>query len=65
MYVAGAVEKDGKLFTSGGRVLGVCAVEETLECAVKSAYEKASEISFENAYYRNDIGAKALKATEK
>lgn len=50
--------------TSGGRVLGVTAVEDTLREAIASAYEKAEKIHFENAFYRHDIGAKALAATE-
>lgn len=64
VYVAGAAEKNGKLVTSGGRVLGVTAVEDTLREAIASAYEKAEKIHFENAFYRHDIGAKALAATE-
>ena len=64
VYVAGAAEKNDKLVTSGGRVLGVTAVEDTLEKAVSSAYKKAEKIHFENAFYRHDIGAKALAARE-
>ncbi len=60
VYVAGAVIKDGKTVTSGGRVLGVTAVEDTLAEAVKSAYSAVEDISFGNAYYRKDIGARAL-----
>ena len=63
-YVAGAVLKDGKLHTSGGRVLGVTAVENTLEAAIESAYKKVEKINFGNSYYRKDIGLKALKAGE-
>lgn len=62
VYVAGAKIKEGKLVTDGGRVLGVTAVAETLEKAIEKAYENVSEISFKNAYYRRDIGQKALKA---
>lgn len=64
VYVAGAVEKNGKLYTSGGRVLGVTAVADTLNEAIASAYEKTTEIHFENAYFRRDIGKTALKAKE-
>ena len=64
VYVAGAAKKDGRLVTSGGRVLGVTAVEDTLREAIASAYKKAEKIHFENAFYRHDIGAKALAATE-
>ncbi len=62
VYVAGAKCEYGKLKTNGGRVLGVSAVGESLEEAIKSAYEKAEQISFENAYMRHDIGQRALKA---
>lgn len=64
VYVAGATQKDGKLYTSGGRVLGVTFVASTLKEAIESSYKKVKEISFENAYYRHDIGQRALKATE-
>ena len=60
VYVAGASLKDGKLLTNGGRVLGVTAVEDNLKYAVKSSYALVKQISFDNAFYRNDIGAKAL-----
>ncbi len=64
VYVAGASEKDGKLVTSGGRVLGATAVAETLPKAIDEAYKLVNKISFGNAYYRKDIGARALKALE-
>ncbi len=64
VYVAGASLKDGKLLTNGGRVLGVTAVEDNLKGAVKASYELVKQISFDNAFYRNDIGAKALAILE-
>lgn len=64
IFIAGAVKKDGKLLTSGGRVLGAVAVEDDLNKAINEAYKLVSKIDFENAYYRKDIGQKALKATE-
>ena len=64
VYVAGATLSDGKLLTSGGRVLGVTAVESNLKDAILSSYKMVKNIEFDNAYYRNDIGAKALKALE-
>lgn len=64
VYVAGAEMKDGRLLTNGGRVLGVTAVGDTLGDAIRSAYAKAEKISFDNSYYRRDIGAKAMKAME-
>ena len=62
VYVAGAALKDGKLVTNGGRVLGATAVADTLENAIQDAYSMVEKIHFENAFYRHDIGAKALKA---
>ena len=62
VYVAGAAEKDGKLVTSGGRVLGVTAVAGTLREAVSQAYALADTIGFENKYMRHDIGQRALAA---
>ena len=64
VYVAGAALKDGKLVTNGGRVLGATAVADTLQNAVNAAYKLVEQIRFDNAFYRHDIGARALKATE-
>ncbi len=61
-FIAGAVRKDGKLVTSGGRVLGVTATGVSLAEAVDAAYQKVEKISFEKAYYRRDIGVRALEA---
>ena len=62
VFVAGAKLEDGKLLTNGGRVLGVTEIRETLKEAIEASYEDVSRISFDNAYYRKDIGAKALLA---
>lgn len=62
VYIAGAEEEDGKLLTSGGRVLGVTAVRPGLAEAVEASYDMLDEIEFANKYYRADIGQKALKA---
>ena len=62
VFVAGAKLSDGKLLTNGGRVLGVTAVAFDLKRAIKKAYKKVSKIHFANAYYRKDIGKRALKA---
>ncbi|MBO4355920.1 MAG: phosphoribosylamine--glycine ligase [Clostridia bacterium] len=64
IFVAGAKLSDGKLLSSGGRVLGITAVEDTLEEAIDSAYRLAEKVSLENGYYRRDIGQRALKAKE-
>lgn len=62
--VAGAALEGDKLLTNGGRVLGVTAVADTLREAITDAYQMVEKISFENAYYRKDIGKKALMGTE-
>ncbi len=62
VFVAGATLKDGKLLTNGGRVLGVTSVEDSLKDAIDASYRSVKRIRFGNAYYRNDIGARALKA---
>ena len=62
VYVAGAAIKDGVLVTNGGRVLGATAVADSLEQAIRDAYAMVDTITFENAFYRKDIGARALKA---
>ncbi len=64
VYVAGAALKNGKLLTSGGRVLGVTAVADTLKAAVEKAYALADQITFENRFCRRDIGKKALELAE-
>ena len=65
IYVAGAALRGGKLVTNGGRVLGVTETGDTLAEAVKKAYESVKQVSFENAYYRTDIGKRALQAENK
>ena len=64
IYVAGAKLQNGKLVTSGGRVLGVTRTADTLKKAVEKAYEDIKLIKFENMYYRADIGKKALQAKD-
>ncbi len=60
-YVAGAKRSDdGRLLTSGGRVLGVTATADTLPEAIRRAYAAVEKTRFENAFYRRDIGARAL-----
>ena len=61
VYHAGTALKDGRLVTSGGRVLGVTCTAPTLREAVKKAYDAASGITFEGAHFRKDIGARALR----
>ena len=62
VYVAGAKRDGDKLLTAGGRVLGVTAVADNLEDAVARAYKNTECVSFDNAFYRHDIGKRALMA---
>ena len=62
IFSAGTTLEDGVLKTSGGRVLGVTDIGGTLEEAIEKAYKKVKTVHFDNAFYRKDIGQKALKA---
>jgi phosphoribosylamine---glycine ligase len=62
VFHAGTTWRDGRYYTSGGRVLGVTARAARLEDAVAAAYAAVGMISFEDMYYRKDIGARALKS---
>ncbi len=64
VFVAGAKLTDGKLLTNGGRVLGVTCVADNLKAALELSYKAVDNIHFDNAFYRHDIGARALKALE-
>ena len=65
VYVAGAaLDGNGALVTSGGRVLGATATADSLREAISGAYSLVEKISFENAFYRKDIGKRALMAKE-
>ena len=55
---AGTAEKDGKIVTSGGRVLGVCAKGKDIEEVRKKVYANAEKIKFDGMFYRKDIGIK-------
>ena len=65
VFVAGAKLDNGVLKTAGGRVLGVTATAPTLKGAIDAAYAKVEKVSFDNAYCRSDIGARALKADKR
>lgn len=64
VYYAGVTLDKGRPVTSGGRVLGVVGIADRLPDAIKDAYYKVGRIHFGNAFYRRDIGRKALKKTE-
>ncbi len=61
IYIAGAKLERDKLLTNGGRVLGVTAKADCLEQAIEKAYAAAEQVRFEKAFYRSDIGQKALQ----
>ena len=61
IYHAGTTFKDGKLLTNGGRVLAVTSLGTDISDALKKSNEVAKKISFENKYFRSDIGLDLLK----
>jgi len=61
VFHAGTAMKDGKIVTSGGRVLGVTAMSDTIKSAIDRAYQVVHLISFEGKHYRSDIGRKAIQ----
>ncbi|SDP09603.1 phosphoribosylamine--glycine ligase [Desulforhopalus singaporensis] len=63
VFHAGTAKQDDKVVSAGGRVLGITAVGTTLQEAINKAYEGVEAISWNNCYFRRDIGAKALKRT--
>ena len=64
VFHAGDRLSDGKLLTSGGRVLGVSACADTLRAALDDAYAAVGQIHFDKMMYRHDIGQRALRAGE-
>ena len=60
VFHAGTEKRDGKYYTSGGRVLGVTATGADLPAAISRAFEGVAKISFENAHFRKDIGKKFI-----
>jgi len=61
VFHAGTKIQNGKLLTDGGRVLNVVGAGDTLQESIKNTYREVKKISFDNMYYRSDIGAKGLK----
>ncbi|MBR3908654.1 MAG: phosphoribosylamine--glycine ligase, partial [Clostridia bacterium] len=61
VYVAGAKLEDGVLKTAGGRVLGVTDTADNLKDALEKAFKNVEKVKFDNAFYRKDIGKKALE----
>ena len=61
VFHAGTAIRDGKLVNSGGRVLGVTAVDDDIRKAIERGYRAVEKIQWEGAYYRTDIGKRALQ----
>jgi phosphoribosylamine--glycine ligase len=61
VFHAGTARKEDDIVTNGGRVLGVTALGTDIQDAIKRSYQAVGEISFEKAYYRKDIGHRALE----
>ena len=61
VFHAGTKEAEGKIVTSGGRVLGVTAVDSSIRAARDRAYAAVEKIAFEKNFYRKDIAWRALK----
>lgn len=61
VFHSGTSQKNGKIVTDGGRVLGVTALGPVVAAAIDKAYAAVRDISFEGAHYRRDIGARALE----
>ena len=64
VFQAGTKFEDGKILSSGGRILCISALGDTLQAAKNLSYEALAHIKMENAYYRRDIGAKGIKRLE-
>jgi phosphoribosylamine--glycine ligase len=60
VFHAGTKKEGDRVFTNGGRVLGVTALGDSLEQAITNAYSAADKIYWSNKYCRTDIGKKGL-----
>jgi phosphoribosylamine--glycine ligase len=61
VFHAGTTEKDGQILTSGGRVLCVTVLADSVKQAQQKAYEVAQQVHFDGMQYRRDIGYRAIK----
>jgi phosphoribosylamine---glycine ligase len=60
-FHAGTALEDGRLVVTGGRVLCVTALGDTVRAAQKLAYQAVGQVAFDGAQFRRDIGHRALK----
>lgn len=65
VFHAGTSKKDGRIITNGGRVLGITALGSTIQKAIARAYQAVAKIAWDGAYFRKDIGMKAVKRLER
>ncbi|MDP8212417.1 MAG: phosphoribosylamine--glycine ligase [Candidatus Zapsychrus exili] len=63
IFHAGTKNQDGKIVTSGGRVLGITGFGDDIGAAIRNTYEVVEKVKFDRCFFRRDIGAKALKNT--
>lgn len=60
VFHAGTQRQDDNTVTNGGRVLCVTALDDTVQAAQRKCYENVEKISWRDAYYRTDIGYRAI-----
>ncbi len=65
IFHAGTKKRKGRIFTNGGRVLGVTATDRSMEKAIKKAYSAVDRIEFEGMQYRKDIGYRAIRVKKR
>ncbi|PMP69184.1 MAG: phosphoribosylamine--glycine ligase [Thermodesulfobacterium geofontis] len=61
VFHAGTKKINNEFYTSGGRVLGITALDKDIPSAIEKAYKAVSMIHFEGVHYRKDIGKRAFK----
>jgi len=65
IFHAGTEKRNGKIYTTGGRVLGITGIGKTLSKAKEKAYQALQQIKFDGIHYRTDIGDKGIYRIEK
>ena len=61
LFHSGTKLLNSKLVSNGGRVLNVVSINKTLEAAINNAYQEIENISYDEIYYRKDIGKRGLR----
>ena len=65
IFHAGTTQRDGKLLTSGGRVLGVVSLDKNIRAAVDKTYKAVGVINFDGMHFRHDIAARAINRADR